>query len=229
MKILAPAWLTLSILLTSCAQIPVASTTKSTVVPVIRTPSSTPLPPIAYVGGSVPCYADATVDADILATVEIGDGLEIIGEARFGEYWVVQPDGINGYCWLESEFVTVDGDPGRVPHIIPTPLPSPQVPGNFTGESECRIPKKSSFQSSAVFAILAWDDVDGETGYRIYKYGEMIAELPRDQTQYEGIIESMQSVYFAGAAVFALEAFNESGTSDQVEIVIDFACSIHPK
>jgi len=222
MKILAPAWLALSVLLASCSNIPVASTLTATLVPVTPTPSPTPMPPIAHVGGSVPCYADATKDAEILAMVEIGDGLEIIGEARAGNYWVVQPDGIDGYCWLESQYVTVEGDTGTVRHIVPTLIPPPVAPLNIHAEVLCE--RDGETRKRAAYALLSWEDVASETGYRIYKGDELIIELPPDQTSYRAFVATFGAAH-NGNVIFYFEAFNKSGSSERVELQVGYFCN----
>jgi hypothetical protein len=190
--------------------------------PVTPTPSPTLTPPIAHVGGSVPCFADATIEAEILATVEIGDGLEIIGEARAGKYWVVQPDGIDGYCWLESQYVTVEGDTGSVLHIVPTLIPPPDAPSNTHAEALCE--REGGTRNRAAYALLSWEDVASETGYRIYKGDELIIELPPDQTSYRAFVEIFFAVYIENV-IFYFEAFNETGSSERVELQVGYFCN----
>jgi hypothetical protein len=157
----------------------------------------------------------------VLATVEIGDDLEIVGEARGGKFWVVQPDGLDGYCWLESQYVTVEGDARTVPHLVPTLIPVPDAPSNVRAEALCE--REGGTRKRAAYALLGWDDVARETGYRIYKRDEFVIELPADLTSYRAFV-SIYSAVYTETAIFYIEAFNENGSSERVEIQVGFFC-----
>lgn len=215
-------------LLTACSAGTMASTQTQTPRPVTPTVTATPMPPIAVVGGSVPCYRDVSSDAEVLTTMEIGDELIIFGNARGGQYLAVQPETQSGYCWLPSEFVTIIGSTEQLPRLVPTPLPPPRAPRNFVGVADCRIPERRAWESS-IFAVLTWEDVQDETGYVIFRGDSELAVLPADQVHYEGIIEPMTHIYVTGAAAYTLQAYNDSGTSEGITVIVDYSCSIHNK
>lgn len=85
--------------------------------------------------------------------------------------------------------------------------------GSFTAGPEVGVPTPANFRlstSTATTATLAWDAVDGATGYKLYRDGDLIATLTG--TSYTDAIEPFVPY------VYTLTAYNDSGESDPAEL-----------
>lgn len=216
----------LCLFLAACNPTPIATpqgTATSTLVPSTPTPSPTPIP-VAYVGGSVPCYSGPD-KSEIVVTLEITDDIQILGKDETGEFWIVTKAGRDEQCWLESRFVTAEGELASLPVLAPTAtpiLPIPSTPQNFSGESTC----KDEGVYNAAYAILTWDDVEYESGYKIYRVDELIAELGPNETSFIAIIEYFSHSQNSGGTTFVIRAFNDAGSSEGAEINVSYSCRV---
>ncbi|MCQ3939070.1 MAG: hypothetical protein DPW18_18805 [Chloroflexi bacterium] len=119
-------------------------------------------------------------------------------------YWVVETD--KGLCWVSGEFVTPSGSYTTVPTVTAPPTPAGGVPDapTFTQNGWnyfCRGDGQTEI-------TLNWNDrSDNETGYRVIRNGEKVADLPANSTTYNEIIPltSGQSVSYQ------IQAFNSAG------------------
>lgn len=86
----------------------------------------------------------------------------------------------------------------------------PEAPGRFDAKIEqCAPPKAFSVR-------LTWlDNADNEDGFRIYRDGVLIATVGENVETY------LDKPPFGGPYLYAVEAFNEAGSSAQVEDEID--------
>ena len=121
-------------------------------------------------------------------------------------YWVVSTK--DGECWLSGEFATPSGSFAAVPTVTapPTPLGGAPKPATF--------PKNGwTFYcySGQADISLSWNDnANNESGYRILRNGEMIAEFPADSTYFSETIPLL-----SGQSVeYKIRAYNQAGESD---------------
>ncbi|MFZ5901989.1 MAG: hypothetical protein ACOYZ8_00350 [Chloroflexota bacterium] len=213
----------LCLFLAACNPAPGASATPqaaatSTVPPVTPTPSPT-LVPVAYVGGSVPCYSGPE-RFEVVTTVEITDEIRILGKDKTGEYWIVTKEETGLQCWLETRFVTAEGELASVPFLAPTATPIPPIPAppqNIAWEVYCG----RWWEERTV--TFTWDDTDYESGYRIYEEGNLVAEVPGDVTSHNLTIYSTRKN--TASVIYGIEAFNAMGISDRVQIVVTYYCA----
>lgn len=121
-------------------------------------------------------------------------------------YWIVETD--DGQCWVSGEFVTPSGSYTTVPTVTAPPTPAGGVPDapTFTQNGWnyfCRGDGQTE-------VTLNWNDrSDTESGYRVIRNGEEIADLPANSTTYNETIPltSGQSVSYQ------IKAFNSAGES----------------
>jgi len=96
----------------------------------------------------------------------------------------------------EDAFVTIEVE------ILPEP---PEAPARLMFERVC---------NTKIYRItLSWlDRADNETGYRVYRDGNLIATLGANSTSY------VDDPPFGGPYTYAVEAFNEGGASSQATV-----------
>ena len=178
--------------------IPLASPTK-------RGSEATPTysQPMASVGDVVNCRTGPGKNYDRVAQILPDQPVRIIGFFP-PNYWIVST--VNGDCWLSGEFTTPSGDFTTVSTVT--------APSTAQGGT----PKAPSFTTNGwtwfcngtgqTDVSLNWkDNASDEEGYRIYRNGELVIELPVDSTFFK------ESVLYPGGQglLYKVEAFNEVG------------------
>jgi uncharacterized protein YraI len=130
-------------------------------------------------------------------------------------YWIVETD--KGTCWVSGEFVTPAGSYTTVPTVTAPSTPAGGVPDapSFTKNGWnyfCRGDGQTE-------VTLNWNDrSDTESGYRVIRDGEKIADLPANSTTYSEIIPLT-----SGESVsYQIQAFNSAG--DSTSNTASFTC-----
>ncbi|HEX5838318.1 MAG TPA: hypothetical protein VFY26_10855 [Anaerolineales bacterium] len=107
--------------------------------------------------------------------------LEIVGRYEPTNFWLVKsPQSQTGTCWLWGEYVEVSGSYWVVPTLTPPPtatLAPPQAPSIEQWDFACS-------GGTMTFNLLWEDRATNEDGYRIFRDGEAIAELPANSTSF---------------------------------------------
>ena len=131
------------------------------------------------------CRSGPGQDYEILFTYLPGKELEILGRYEPDNYWLVKSEeSPTGTCWLWGQFVELKGSFSAVSSVTPPatatkpPPGAPSVEWTFT----C--------SGGTMTVNLNWQDrASDETGYRIFRNGEAIAELPANSTAYVDTFE----------------------------------------
>ena len=137
--------------------------------------------PMLMVREQTNCRAGPGQDYEILFTYLPGKELEIVGRYDPDNYWLVKAvESPTGTCWLWGEFVEVTGSYGAVPSVTPpatvTSAP-PQAPSIVEWEFSCT--------GGSMTFIVSWEDkANDEIGYRVFRNGEAVAELPANSNAY---------------------------------------------
>jgi hypothetical protein len=140
--------------------------------------------------------------------------VEIVSRYSSGYYWIVKaPDG-SGQCWVLGELGTVSGNVAALPEVTPEA-------GQDTGAPDKpSIQKYNFFCNSATGntdVSIAWSDkADNESGYRVYRNGNVVAELPIDSTKFAETI----TLLAGQSAGYTIEAFNQFGATSSSVITI---------
>ena len=141
--------------------------------------------PMLTVGEQTNCRAGPGQDYEILFTYLPGKELEIVGRYDPDNYWLVKSvESPTGTCWLWGEYVEVTGSYGAVPSVTPpatvTSAP-PQAPSIVEWKFSCA--------GGTMTFIVSWEDkANNETGYRVFRDGEVVAELPAKSSSYTDTI-----------------------------------------
>jgi hypothetical protein len=121
------------------------------------------------------------------------------GQNSSDQWWLVQAPG-NTVCWVGDSNVDKQGPVDQLAIVQAPPLPSP--PGNFGNTYVCNL--KSKIWGVA----LTWVETGGETGYRIYRNGELIKTVDKSQTSYKDVNPPL-----GVDVLYELEAFNGYGVA----------------
>ena len=166
-------------------QSPVASTASTQAATATKVGALTQTPtysvPMLTVREQTNCRAGPGQDYEILFTYLAGKELEIVGRYDPDNYWLVKSDeSPTGTCWLWGEYVEVTGSYEVVPSVTP-----PATATSAPPQAPSIVEYKFSCAGGTMTFIVSWvDKANDETGYRIFRNGEAVAELPANSTSY---------------------------------------------
>jgi len=158
------------------------------------------------VGGVVNCRKGPSPNYERVTQLVPNQPVKIVGFLP-PNYWLVST--VEGECWVTAELATPSVNFSAVPTVTAPPTPqggAPQAP-TFT--------KKDGWTwfcdgAGNTDVTLNWNDnADHETGYRVYRNGELVSELPANTTSYK------ENIVYPGeqGLTYTVEAFNEAGAS----------------
>jgi hypothetical protein len=151
--------------------------------------------PMVTVRESTNCRTGPGEEYQVIVIYTTGRELEIVGRYDPGNFWLVKSsESPNGTCWLWGEFVDVTGSFWTVASVTPpataTSAP-PRAPIILEWNFFCE-------GGNLNFTVTWRDDASDETGYRIFRNGEAIVELPANSTTHADLydVPSDQSVEY---------------------------------
>lgn len=151
--------------------------------------------PIVTIRESTNCRTGPGEEYQVVVTYTTGRELEIIGRYDPGNFWLVKSnESPNGTCWLWGEFADVTGSTNTVPSVTPpatVTVAPPRAPV---------IDEWNFFCEGGIlnFTVTWRDAATDETGYRIFRNGEAIVELPANTTTHTDLydVQSDESVEY---------------------------------
>ncbi len=161
----------------------VIAVTASPTVTAANTATITPTfsTPMLTIKEQTNCRTGPGQDYEIVFTYLPKKQLTILGRYDPGNFWLVKSDeSPTGQCWLWGEYAEVSGSYWAVSSVTPPPTHTkapPLAPSIQEWNYSCS-------GGTMTFTVSWTDRADGETGYRIYRNGEVIAELPPNSTSY---------------------------------------------
>ena len=160
--------------------------------PATRTPTRTSSPdetttttptysvPMVTVRESTNCRTGPGEEYEIIVIYLTGKELEITGRYDPGNFWLVRSsESPTGTCWLWGEFVDVTGSYWTVASVTPPPTETarpPRAPVIIEWNFYC--------DAALNFTVTWREEANDESGFRIFRNGEAIVELPANSTTY---------------------------------------------
>jgi hypothetical protein len=149
-----------------------------------------------------------------VTTIPGGTTVNIVARYATGDFWIVTPADGSANCWVKADLGTVTGDTTILPKVTPVASENknaPARPGSLYYNYECPFGNLTT--------VLTWsDNADNETGYRVYRFNQMIAELPANSKTFT----DNTTITVGTSTSYSVEAFNEAGVSEQR--TISFTC-----
>ncbi len=186
-----------------------------------QTTASTPASsaPILTVRDATNCRAGPGTNYDILFTYPSGTKLQVVGHYEPGDFWQVKSDkSPTGSCWMWGGSVDVAGNLQAVGNVKPTSAPtstsisatSTSVTSAPAGPRDLSIVNwEYSCNSGTLTFTVNWKSrLTDETGFRIFRNGEQIAELPANSTSYTDTLSAGQNLEYY------VQVFGPSGTTN---------------
>jgi hypothetical protein len=187
---------------------PLATATNNPGVGTATKAASTPTytQPMASVEDVTNCRKGPGKDYERVTQILPAESVKIIGFFS-PNYWIVSTK--DGDCWLSGEFTTPVGSIASVPTVSAPPTPEGGAPKAAT------FPQNGwtffCYDNGKADITLTWNDnAVTESGYRIVRNGEKVAELPANSGYFAETIDLL-----SGQSVgYQIQAYNESGESN---------------
>jgi hypothetical protein len=165
--------------------------------------------PVVSVVEVTNCRSGPDTNYERITQVTPGQQVEILGYFP-PIYWLV--DTPQGVCWLYGEFATPAGSWEVLPTVTAPPTPlgtSPQAP-TFLKTNGWTYFCRNTGQADIT---LSWNDKsNNETGFRILRNGESVAELPANSTYFAETITLL-----SGQSVgYQVQAYNLIGETNSI-------------
>lgn len=164
------------------------------------------------------CRTGPGQDYEIVVVLKAGNKTEILGRSTSGNYWVVKNPSGGSPCWIWGEYSTTSGSTHLLPSMTPPPtatLHPAAAPSNLKYNFSCVY----NGAGLDVTTALEWsDNARNEKGYRIYRNGTNVIELPANATSYT----ETAAIDLGQTVSYSVEAFNDTGPSGQAKI--SFTC-----
>lgn len=166
--------------------------------------------PVLSVGEVTNCRSGPGTNYERITQITPGEQIKIIG-AFNSNYWIVSTSA--GVCWVSAEFATPMGSVQAVPTVTAPATPTGNAP---EGVSLQKWDIFCNYQTNQADVTIRWSDENNETGYRVIRNGNAVAELTENTTQFSETIALL-----SGQSVgYAVEAFNGVGTTSSKTIAL---------
>lgn len=189
------------------ATTPLASPTLANAQPTATQAVSTPTfsQPMASVQDVTNCREGPGKDYERVTQIMPLESVKIVGFFP-PNYWIVSTK--DGDCWLSGEFATPSGSFAAVPTVTAPPTPQGGAP------DAASFPKNGwTFfcYSGQADITLSWiDNANNESGYRVLRDGQVVAELPSNSTYFAETIPLLSGQ----SAGYQIRAYNQAGEAD---------------
>lgn len=176
--------------------------------------------PMLVVHEQTNCRAGPGQDYEVIFTYLPNKKLEIVGRYEIENYWLVKSaESPTGQCWLWGEFVEVSGSYWAVSSVTPPPTATKAPPNAPSFQSWDYLCEFNGVNNTLTVQLTWTDKSNNETGFRLFRNGELVADLPADSTSYTDKFD-IDSGELVG---YRLDAYNSTGAeSDSTN---SFGCS----
>lgn len=163
------------------------------------------------------CRTGPGQDYEVVFTYLPRAELLLLGRYETENYWLVKSDeSPTGSCWLWGEYVEVTGSYWVVPSVTPPPtatLAPPNAPSFQNWDYTCSF----NGTNNDLNVLLEWADrSNNEAGFRVYRDGGLIADLPAGSTTYADSVD----VNSGQNTSYRVEAHNVTGSASTSAISI---------
>ena len=176
-------------------------------------PTPTVKPTLHINANNAKCRSGPSQDSKVIATFNAGATVDMIAKDTADGYWIVKDPGSGDTCWVRAQDATPGGSFDSLPEVTPQASAQsvPTRPGSLFYNYSC--------DNTSVTTTLTWADAaNNENGYRVYRLGNLIADLPANSTAYA----DTANVPFGTQLTYSVEAYNDAGASAQRSVT--FTC-----
>jgi len=197
---------------------PIPSITPTVLTTATQTHTTTPTYSIPMLNfeDNVNCREGPGKDYKVVTVIRTGQNAEVVGKLE--NFWVVKNPNGGGNCWIAGDLAVASGSTWALSTMTAPALPTRKPPNP---------PTWSKYNYNCVYAAggstltmeMRWtDQANNETGYKVYRDGQLIATLAADTNTYTDIafLESGKSFNYY------IEAFSDS--SQASSSIVNASC-----
>jgi len=170
--------------------------------------------PVLTLREATNCRTGPGTEYDIIVTYQAGAKLEIAGRYEPGNFWLVKSnESPSGTCWLWGEYAEATGNYESVSIVTPPPTPASVDPQALIVDQW-----NYSCNAGTLTFTLNWRDrANDETGYRVFRNGDLLAELPANSTAYADSL----TVSEGDSVEYYLQVLGPGGTLNSAVMTAD--------
>ncbi len=175
--------------------------------PTTPTVTATAKPELKINASGAACRVGPGASNEILTTLGAGTTVDMIAQDSADGYWMVKDPVSGSSCWVQMQDATAGGSYALLPEITPQATEAqPSTPAKPGSSSNFNY---WEYNCGGGTVSLQWlDNADNETGYRIYRNGQVIAELPAGSSSYQ------DAIYLGiGPLEYSIRGYNNAGES----------------
>lgn len=204
---------------------PLASPTSSEATPTLQPNATltgtagTPGATILTVDSNTNCREGPGLNFVIVIVLVPGTNYQMIARTADNKYWVVTEIGKSSSCWVLAEMSNAHGN------ITLLPVTTPSAPTSAAGAPQAPTWKPWTYSCSFngvninITVVLNWSDrSNNETGFRVYRDGALVVELPANTTAYTDLFAGGAAVTYS----YRVSAWNAAG--EAMGGTISFSC-----
>jgi len=190
--------------------------------PTLSPPTSTPTfaKSLLYINDNTQCRTGTSSNFQAVSELNKGITVEMIGKDTSQSAWLIKVPNSTATCWVLAGDGSPSGDYESLPEV--TPQPSTQkLPGTpaFVGW-----PWFCTYSNGVMYKAtvnLSWiDPANDANGFRVYRQGTQIADLPAKTTS---IVDTVEVVTGTDLS-YGIAAYNDAGMSPQRTITLQSIC-----
>ena len=153
------------------------------------------------------CRSGPGTDFKVIANFPAGTSVDLSAQDTADNYWIVVDPTSHDLCWVSVQDATPTGNYQSLPQVTPQAV-TITVPGKPS-----RGAWNFSCDNTTLTTILAWNVANGgaPNGFRIYREGSQIADVPATQTSYT----DKTPFTYGSSITYAVSAYNDAGSSQQ--------------
>ncbi len=189
----------------AAAASPTGAATTPFASPVVSAATPTGKPTLFINTNNASCRSGPGADFKVIATFAAGTSVDMIGKDTADSFWIVKDPTSLDLCWVQVQDATPGGNFESLPEMTPAAVSQgvPARPGSISYNFFC--------DNSSLTVTLSWTDAaTNENGYRVFRKGSQVADLPANSTTYNEKIG-----YTIGTPEnYGIVAYNDAGVSD---------------
>jgi hypothetical protein len=195
---------------------------------ILHTPTPFPSPavtptfakPLLYINDNTQCRTGTSPNFQAVSALSAGITVELIGKDTSQSAWLIKVPNSAGTCWVLAGDGSPSGDYESLPEVTPQPSTQklPAIPGPISYPYLCSYSNGVMYKATV---NLSWIDLANDAnGFRVYRQGTLIADLPATTTS---VIDTFEVVLGTNLP-YSIAAYNDAGISPQRTIIIQSIC-----
>ena len=184
------------------------------------TPTPTFVEPLLYINDNTQCRTGTSSNFQAVVALSAGMTVQLIGKDTSQSAWLIEAPNSAGTCLVLAGDGSPSGDYGSLPEVAPQPSTKkpPSTPAFVGWPWFCTYSNGVMYKATV---NLSWiDPAYDANGFRVYRQGAQIADLPATKTS---VIDTFEVVIGTNLS-YSIAAYNDAGMSPQRTMTIQSMC-----